>query len=250
MSDTSVGAITAAEIMTQPVKTVKADATIDEAIAIMLEARVSGLPVVDDDGLLVGLVSEGDFLARAEIGTAARKARWIEFLLGPGQNAQRYVMSHSRRVREVMTHDVVTVQESTSITEIVRLMEKRHIKRVPVVSGGFVVGIVSRANLLRALAARRQHDAREGACGGDGALRDAVVTELREQSFVSTANVEIAVDCGIVTFTGAIVDERQRDALRVAAENVPGVKGVVDKLSWIEPYSGMVLEADDGSKKS
>src|SRR5574337_532557 len=141
----------ASEIMSSPVKTIGPDATIEEVIALLLSTRVSGLPVTDGDGKLVGLVSEGDFLHRAELGTAKRKARWIEFLLGPGEIAESYVLSHGRKIRDVMTRDVATVTEAASVNEVVEVMERRKVKRLPVVSGDRVVGIITRTDLLRAL---------------------------------------------------------------------------------------------------
>jgi len=230
----------AAEIMTKTVKTVGPDATIDEAIDVMLSAHVSGLPVVDADGKLIGVVSEGDFLNRAELGTAKRKPRWIEFLLGPGEEAEAYVLSHGRKVHDVMTSDVATVEEATPLTEIVQIMEKRHVKRVPVVSGGFLVGIISRADLLRALAQRREPAAAPD-CSDDGILK-ALMAELKGHNFASPRCLDVTVDQGVVTISGEIFDDRQREALKVACENIPGVKSVHDNLVWVEPFSGMVID--------
>lgn len=231
----------ASDIMTAPVKSISPDATIDEAIATLLAARVSGLPVTDEHGLLVGLVSEGDFLHRAEIGTAKRRSRWLEFLLGPGEIAEAYVQSHGRRVGELMTRDVVTVSESASLTEIVELMEKRRVKRLPVVSGGLLVGIITRADLLRALStavASKTTDADRS----DQSMLDKLMAELNSQGFVSPKCLDVTVDKGVVTLTGEIFDERQRSAMIVAAENIPGVVKVVDKLVWVEPFSGLTIE--------
>src|SRR5215475_11993856 len=142
----------AKDVMTRRVISVAPDASIREALRLMLANQISGLPVVDGSGRLVGIVTEGDFLRRSETGTERRRPRWLEFLLGPGMIASDYVRSHARRVDQVMTSDVQTVTEEAQFGDIVTLMEKHRIKRLPVVRGDEVVGIVSRANLLRGLA--------------------------------------------------------------------------------------------------
>jgi CBS-domain-containing membrane protein len=236
----------ASDIMTSPVKTISPDATIEEAIGLLLSAHVTGLPVMDADGRLVGLVSEGDFLHRAELGTAKRKPRWIEFLLGPGEIAESYVLSHGRKVHDIMTRDVATIGESASINEVVEVMERRNVKRVPVVSGDRLVGIITRSDLLRALAkACAVKPASPDECT-DQAILDKLLAELREQGFASPKTLDVTVDRGVVTLTGEIFDERQRPALVVAAENIPGVTKVVDNLVWIEPFSGMTIGKTEG----
>jgi CBS-domain-containing membrane protein len=237
----------ASEIMTSPVKTIGPDATIEEAINLLLAARVSGLPVADGDGRLVGLVSEGDFLHRAELGTAKRRPRWIEFLLGPGEIAESYVLSHGRKVHDVMTHDVATVGESASLNEVVEVMERRRVKRLPVVSGDRLVGIITRSDLLRALAKAVVAKTASPAETTDQAILDKLLAELKEQGFASPRTLDVTVDHGVVTLTGEIFDERQRAALVVAAENIPGVTKVVDKLVWIEPFSGMTIGKTGGA---
>jgi CBS domain-containing protein len=236
----------ASDIMTSPVKTIGPEATIEEAIALLLETRVSGLPVADADGKLVGLVSEGDFLHRAELGTAKRKPRWIEFLLGPGEIAESYVMSHGRKVHDVMTRDVATVGESASINEIVEVMERRKVKRLPVVSGDRLVGIITRADLLRTLSKAVRPHPTPAAEMTDQAILDKLLAEMKDQGFASPKTLDVTVDQGVVTLTGEIFDERQRPALVVAAENIPGVIRVVDKLVWIEPFSGMTIGKTEG----
>ena len=136
----------AKDVMTPHVLSVAPDASISAAARLMLQNRISGLPVVDGSGKLVGMVTEGDFLRRTEIGTQRQRARWIEFLIGPGRLADEYSRSSGRSVSDVMTHD------DASLEDIVRVMERHHVKRVPVVEEGTVVGIVTRANLLHALA--------------------------------------------------------------------------------------------------
>lgn len=235
----------ASDIMTRDVRTLSPEATIDDAVSLLLSIRASGLPVVDARGKLVGIVSETDFLHRVEIGTEKRRARWIEFLLGPGEIAEAYVMSHSRKVSDIITHDVVTVTAGASLNEIVAVMEKRKVKRVPVVTGDELVGIITRSDLLRAMLASRRAAA-PAAPLNDQAILETLIAELKAQGFASPRTLDVAVDHGEVSLSGEIFDERQRAALVCAAENIPGVTKVVDHLVWIEPFSGMTLENKSG----
>ena len=132
------------QIMTRPVITISAEATIVEAANTMLQRHVSGLPVVDAAGKLVGIVSEGDFMRRNEIGTQRKRGRFLKFILGPGQAATDFVREHGRKVAEIMTPEPLTIAEDTPLGEIVALMKKHHVKRLPVTQDGRIVGIVSR----------------------------------------------------------------------------------------------------------
>ncbi len=172
----------AADIMTSKVLAVAPEATIDAAMRLMLDSAISGLPVVDAGGRLVGMVSEGDFLRRAELGTERRRPRWLEILLGPGRIADDYAHSRGRKVAEVMTQNVASVAENTPVADLVRLMERRRIKRVPVLRDGALVGIVTRANLLRALASIA---AAVPAPAGDRVIRERLLAELERQSGAS-----------------------------------------------------------------
>ncbi|MGO8740321.1 CBS domain-containing protein [Rhodoblastus sp.] len=236
----------ASEIMVSPVKSIGPEATIEEAVELLLSMHVSGAPVVDGDGRLIGVISEADFLHRAELGTTKRRPRWIEFLLGPGESAEAYVMSHGRKVGDIMTREVVSVNVTASLNEIVDLMERRRIKRLPVVSGDQLVGIISRSDLLRALS--KTLVATKAAPGeiSDQAILDKLMAELKNQGFASPKSLDVKVDHGVVTLKGEIFDERQRPALMVAAENIPGVTKVIDQLVWIEPFSGMSINNAKG----
>lgn len=230
----------AADIMTPRVITIPAEASITEAIRLMLQNRISGLPVVDTAGNLVGIVTEGDFLRRAEANTEKRRTHWLEFILGPGRLAGEYVRTHGRKVSDVMTRGPITAEEATPVAEIVRLMEAKRVKRIPVVRANKVVGIVSRANLLHVLG-RLAAEAKPTS-KGDSEIRAKIVAELEKQPWAPTAGINVIVKNGEVELKGAIFDERQRQALKVAVENVPGVKAVRDHLIWIEPISGTTLE--------
>jgi len=230
----------ALEIMTRDPVTVTSDTTLDVAARLMARHRISGLPVVGTDGALVGLITEGDLLRRAELGTERHIPAWRAWLLGAGRLASGYVHAHARRVGDLMTPEVVTVAPSATLEQVVTLMEARSIKRVPVVEQGKLVGIVSRADLLRAL--QRLLPAAAPADTSDAEIRRQVLAQIDAQSWTPRGCIHVAVAKGVVELSGLILHEQERAALRVLAENVPGVVRVVDHLAWIEPLSGMLLE--------
>jgi CBS domain-containing protein len=228
--------VKAADVMTPGVFSIPSDALVMHAVRIMLQHHISGLPVVDA-GNLVGILTEGDLLRRVEIGTQRKRPRWLEFLVGPGRLAEEYARASGRKVHEVMTKEVRTVTENAPLDGIVKLMERYRIKRVPVMREQTVVGIVTRANLLRALASVAREV--EPSSDDDRAIRERLIAELNRQSWAPVGLLDIMVRDGVVQLWGAITDERQRAALTVAAENIPGVKAIEDHLEWIEPTSAM-----------
>jgi CBS domain-containing protein len=231
------------DVMTSPVISVEPDASIWQAVRTMLQRHISGLPVIDKDGRLVGIVSEGDFLRRAETGTQRRRPHWLEFLIGPGRLADEYTRTHGRKVSDIMTGDPLTVTEETPLEEVVRTMEKRRIKRLPVVRGNEVVGIVTRANLVHALVGV----AREltPTTASDAAIRARLLSELAKEPWAPVALIDVVARNGVVELFGTITEERQRQALIAAAENIPGVKAVHDHLGWVDVMSGMMLYQPD-----
>jgi CBS domain-containing protein len=237
------------QIMTRPVITVTPETPIVETANIMLQRHVSGLPVVDGSGKLVGIVSEGDFMRRSEIGTQRRRGRWLKLILGPGKAATDFVHEHGGKVGEVMTPEPLTVTEDTALEEIVRLMEKHGVKRLPVVRGEQIVGIVSRANLLQAVAsmARQIPDP----TADDDHIRNRIIDALEKNDWCPFG-LGVIVRDGIVHLSGVITEERSRQAAIVAAENVAGVKKVHDHLCWVDAMSGMYLNSpeDDSLAKA
>ena len=228
------------DVMTSAVISADPDATVLQAARYMLQHHISGLPVIDKTGKLVGILSEGDFLRRRETQTERRRSRWLEFLMGPGKMAAEYTHSHGNKVAEVMTTSVRTVNEDTALEDIVELMERHRIKRVPVLHGNKVVGIVTRSNLMHAMVSLARTEPK--AAKDDASIREKLLAEIREQKWALSSMINVVVRDGVVEFWGAIVDERQREALKVAAENIPGVKEVKDHLAWVETTSGMVIE--------
>ena len=234
------------DVMTGNVISVKTDDSILTAARLMLQNRISGLPVVDANGALVGVVTEGDFLRRGEIGTTKHRPKWLEFVLGPGRLAEEYVRETGRKVEQVMTPNPYTISEDATLETVVKLMERHRIKRLPVIRNGQLVGIVSRANLLHALASL----AREmpAAAGDDTAIRDRIVAALAAQRWGLAINV--VVKNGVAEVWGTIMDERVREACIVTVENVAGVKAVHDHLVWIEPSSGFVMESVEDAARA
>ncbi|HEY2229003.1 MAG TPA: CBS domain-containing protein [Xanthobacteraceae bacterium] len=234
------------DAMTPRIISIATDAPITQAMRLMLQNRISGLPVVDGKGELVGMVTEGDFLRRGEIGTQRQRARWLEFLIGPGRLADEYVRARGRKVEDVMTREPVTVTEDTALDEVVRLMERHRIKRLPVVRGDQLVGIVTRANIMHALVSLATET--KPATGDDAGIREQILAECRRQSWAPMTNV--VVRNGVVELWGTITDDRERQALIVASENVAGVKQVHDHLVWIEPNSGFVIQSEEDEARA
>jgi CBS domain-containing protein len=233
----------AKDVMTSTVISVEPDATILQAARQMLQHHISGLPVIDKSGKIVGILSEGDFLRRRETQTARKRSRWLEFLMGPGRLAAEYSHSHANKVAEAITTDVQTVTEDAPLEDIVELMERHRIKRVPVLRGDKVVGIVTRSNLMHAMVSLARAEPKPAK--DDSAIREKLVAEMEKESWAPAAMVNVIVRDGVVELWGVIIDERQRDALKVAAENIPGVKAVKDHMVWLEPTSGMIIEPRD-----
>ena len=229
-----------ADVMTQKAITVTPETTIAEAARLLVQHRISGLPVVDPGGAVVGVFTEGDLLRRIETGTERRHSGWLEFLIAPGRLAEEYAHANARKVGDVMTTDVVAVAPQDPLAEVVRLMERHHIKRLPVIEKGRLVGIVSRANLVQALLDNLAEPAGKAA-PGDAEIRERILAEIAKQPWGPRASVDVRVAAGVVELYGSITDERERTALQVLAENVAGVNAVEDHLVWVEPVSGLII---------
>ena len=212
----------AKDVMTANVVTVSPDHSVRHAARIMLDHRISGMPVVDDDGRLAGIVSEGDFLRRSELGVPALSL----------SEARGYVKGHSWKVADLMTSDVVVADEETPIAQIAALMQEHGIKRIPVMRGPRLVGVVRRADLLRVVVAAKFDD---DTAAGDDAMRRSILTRLREDAGINGDALTLTVNNGLVRVSGAVRSQSERDAIRVVAEGVRGVKGVFDQLYLAHP---------------
>lgn len=218
------------DIMTRGVISVPPEATVFDAARLMYNNHISGLPVINESGKLVGIVSEGDFLRRSETGTEHSRSPWLDAYFGPSASAKGYIRSHGVKVHDVMTPKPVTVAEDAELDQVVHLMEKHSIKRLPVLRRGKVVGIVSRANLVRALASA--HRTMPKLSKRDAAIRDRILDQIHKESWTAGALVDVAVHAGHVDLWGSISDMAQRKALKVLAEAVPGVKHVEEHLTY------------------
>ena len=231
----------ASDVMTRNVISVPPDATVADAVALMLDRSISGLLVVDHSGTLAGIVTEGDLLRRDELGTERRRSWWLRLIASPGRQAADFTRTHGRKVSDVMTQDVISVTVKSPLEEIVALMEEHRIKRVPVLDGNKVVGVVSRADLLRALAvAAREHAV---AAGDDPTIRNRILETLAREPWAPRTTLNVTVVNGVVDLWGTISNDQERRAICVIAENTPGAKKVIDHLVFVEAYTGTVIEA-------
>lgn len=219
----------AKDVMTTQVVSVRPDTPVPEIAKLLLERHISAVPVVSGDGALRGIVSEGDLMRRAEQGTEGRSSWWLRLFEQSDAMAERYSKSHGRIAADVMTGNVVTVDESAPLAEVARVLEEKKVKRVPVMRDGRVVGIVSRANLLRGVASGIGGAVPAGH-PDDRAIREKLLSEIAGQAWAHLSDLNIIVEGGTVHLWGTVESPAERKALRVAAEGVPGVKAVEDHL--------------------
>jgi CBS domain-containing protein len=224
----------AKDVMTTEVITVAPETTVQDLAKILSDKNISGAPVVDASNQLIGIVSEGDLLHRAETGTERRVQRrrswWLDSIAAEEELARDYVKAHGRTVGEIMTREVISVDETTDLADIAMLLETKRIKRVPVVGGGKLVGIVSRANLVRALATTSSAP-KIVADSNDRTIREQLLAELRKQEWANIWAADIMVRDKVVhLWFSADEPEAERQAVRVAAENVPGVQQVEEHI--------------------
>jgi CBS-domain-containing membrane protein len=217
----------ARDVMVFPVITVKPSSSVKEVATTLLERRISAVPVVDDQGKLVGIISEGDLMHRSEAGTERQRSWWLLGWTGDETLAAEYVKAHARKVADVMTRIVITATPETPLRDIAALLERNSIKRVPIVKDGQLVGIVSRANLIQAVASTRK--------GleiplSDTTIRDKLLAHLTSQEWAHTSLLNVTVSGGVVNLWGITNSDAERMAIRVAAESAPGVCDVNDNL--------------------
>lgn len=223
--------LTAADVMTREVVSVGPDTPVRAIAELLFTRRISGVPVLED-GRLIGVVSEGDLIGHAAATGEQRRSWWLSALMNDSASARDYAKTHGRTARDVMTSAVITIAETATLAEIAKTLERHRIKRVPVLREGKLVGIVSRGNLLQALATLEVEAA---GTVDDDAIRERLIAELRGQSWAHLPPDAIVVENGIVRLSGIVQTEDERRALRIAAENTPGVKGVDDHLTIWSP---------------
>ncbi len=225
----------AMDLMTSEVITVDEDASVQQVAKLLAERGISAVPVVDRENRVIGMVSEGDLLHRSETGTERRRSWWLDMMASTNKLAGDYVKSHSGEVRDVMTRDVISVTDTTPVADIAVLLETNRIKRVPIVRDGKLVGIVSRANLVRALAMTidEQTSATEA---DDRSIREKLLAELKAQRWAEVSPANVTVKDGVVHLWSSYLSEQEKRALVVAAENVPGVRRVEDHMRPVPAY--------------
>lgn len=225
----------AEDIMIKDVVTVGPEALIRDVATLMLERRISGVPVVDAAGRLLGVLSEGDLIRRPEIETDKIRRGWLGLFVSSDEKAHDFVKSHGRMAREVMTKPAISVTPETPLAEVVHLMERKRVKRLPVVAQGKLVGVVTRTDLLRALVARQNvtsaaTETTTPAAHGNQELRDRILAMLRAEDWAASAYISVEVSNGLVNLWGTVESAAQREAVLLAVRGVDGVREVEARL--------------------
>ncbi len=228
------------DLMTADVMTVLPETSLADAARMMLAKHVSGLPVVDGKGALVGMLTEGDLLRRTELETQGAQPSWLKTFLMPSTLAADYVRTHGRRVAEVMSEHPITVAPAASLADVADIMRRKHFKRLPVMENGKLVGVIARSDLLGALAMKLIETHGRPT---DAAITDHIKTELAHQRWAPQSGIRVHVVDAVVELDGVIFSDDERRAVRVIAENAPGVKEVNDHLVYVDPGSGMAIPA-------
>lgn len=222
----------AADVMTTNVITAQPNTGVWEIARLLLQHRISAVPVVDAKNRVLGIVSEGDLMRRAEGDTESRHSWWLEAISTTQDKAVDYIKTHGRKAEDVMTRSVLTVAEETPLQKIAGLLEKHHVKRVPVIRDGRLVGIVSRANLLHGLAAGGTESANPSSFD-DQAIRGKLLHVLSEETGLNTASINVIVNDGVVQLWGLVGSTSEKKAAQIAAENTPGVKSIENHLGQV-----------------
>ena len=225
----------AIDVMTSEVVTVSDNASVAAVAKLLAERSISAVPVVDAANRVIGMVSEGDLLHRTETGTERRRSWWLDMLASTNQLAGDYIKSHSGLVKDVMTRDVISVSDTTPVADIAIVLETNRIKRVSVLRDGKLVGIVSRANLVRALATSGDQPSSDTEID-DLSIRDKLLAELKAQRWAEVSPANVSVKDGVVHLWSSYLSEQEKRALIVAAENTPGVRRVEDHMRRVPAY--------------
>ena len=216
------------EMMTKDVITVSPDATVRDIAALLVRHRISGLPVTTADRRVVGMVSQSDLLHKAEIGSEQKRKWWLATFGDPDGMAREYVKAHGQKAADIMSRFIVSVADNAEFADVANTLSTHRVKRVPVIHDGKLVGIITRTDVVRALA---KLEAIGPSRPGDVALQKAVLDKMRAQTWLDTAYVNAEMTNGVVRLTGFIASDDQRRALRVLAEEVCGAGKVQDDMT-------------------
>ena len=225
----------AKDIMSPNVITIGLDASVEAIAQLLMDKRISAAPVVDGDGNLAGIVSEGDLVRRISGEDGDQKSWWMKILTSDVDKADSFIKVHGRRAKDIMTRNVITVEEDTELSDLARTLETHRIKRVPVLRDGKLAGIVSRSNMLQVVATRKI-DIRPYPAPGDREIREQVHDVLVAKGFATHGSLNVIVDDGIVELWGWVETEPERDAMLMAAAEVQGVKKVKDHFGKVAPW--------------
>jgi CBS-domain-containing membrane protein len=218
----------ASDVMVHDVVTIGPDEPVSKAVQLMVDHDISALPVVDDDRRVIGVLSEADLIHREKIGTEKHRAWWLEAIMPASVLALDYAKSHGRKVSELMSENVISAAEDTPLSEIASLLEKHRIKRIPILKDGKLIGIVSRSNLIQALASAPPKV--EGDQVADRGIRAAILARLAEQSWTGFGERNVVVTNGVVHLWGLVSSPEEYKAFLAFAESVPGVREMSDEM--------------------
>ncbi len=226
------------EMMTKNPVTVSPTTPVSEIAAALVRHRISALPVVTTDNDVIGIVSESDLVRRAEAGTERKRGWWLEIFIDANTMAREYVKAHGLKAQDVMARPVVSVPENAELADVANLLEAHRIKRLPVLRSGKLVGIISRADVVRALAQLKP--GAKAAAPDDGALQKAIMEKLRAASWLDATYINLTVSGRVVELWGFVSSDEQRKAARIMAEEVGGVLRVADHLRVGVPWTAIV----------
>tara|TARA_R110002074_G_scaffold60375_7_gene146413 strand:- start:2638 stop:3348 length:711 start_codon:yes stop_codon:yes gene_type:complete len=225
----------AQDIMTKNVISAAADTTVEQITGLMMKNHISAVPILDSAGAIIGLISEGDLMRRVEGSGSTNKSWWLSLFAGSDNTAQDFIAMRGRRAKDIMTRKVEVVAPDTPVWEIARLLEEKRIKRVPVVDNGKIVGIVSRGNLMQALATAPTVTLDRST--SDRKKREIVLAALAQVPGLNPVHLNVVVEGGRVDVWGIAGSNAEEDAARVALDNIDGLGEVSVNLGRIPNYA-------------
>lgn len=225
------------EVMSRNVISVKPSTLVREVAALLAEKRISGVPVVSEDGQVVGIVSETDLLHRAELGTDKPRKSWMTIFADADQLARDYTKTHGLHASQIMSRHVVSVSDETELRDVVNMFDRHRFKRIPVIRDGKLVGMITRGDVVRAL--NRQSPAVSGGQVSDADLQQTLLKKIRDTKWLFDSFLNLAVKDGVVELWGMVGSDDQRKALTVIIEETPGVKRISDNTKIGQAFAAI-----------
>jgi CBS domain-containing protein len=217
----------AQDIMTVDIVTARPEMTVHDIATLMTRKHISGLPIVSKDGDVLGIISESDLIHRTELGTSDAP-RTLSLFIGDTSAAQDFAKAHGKTAHDVMSRPVVSVHCDSDLNEVAEILDRRRVKRVPVLKDGKLVGIIARSDLIRALAGVETKPVAIKL--GSGVIHQAITDALQAEAWLDTSYVNCAVKDGKVQVSGYVRTADDRNALNVLLKEIPGVESVDDRL--------------------